>query len=131
MSELVAGIRGHAETRVCQENTAEALGSGALPVFATPSMIALMEMASQLSVQPYLEPGQGTVGVHLDVSHLAATPIGMDVRAEAELLEVDRRMLTFRVEAWAGDEKIGEGTHRRCIVYNERFMEKALAKRKA
>ncbi len=129
MSGLRPGIRGHAEAEVNETNIASALGSGALPVFATPSMIALMEAASQLAVQPYLEEGQGTVGVHLDVSHLAATPMGLRVRAESELIEIDRRMLRFKVEAWAGEEKIGEGTHTRCIIYNDRFLEKALAKK--
>ena len=89
-----------------------------------------MEKAALASVQPCLEEGQGTVGVKLDVSHLAATPVGMSVRAESELTEIDRRMLTFRVSAYAGDELIGEGTHQRCVVFNQRFMEKAQAKRK-
>lgn len=127
---LELGIKGSAETLVIHENTAAAVGSGALEVFATPSMIALMEKAALESVQPYLEPGQGTVGVKLDVSHLAATPLGMTVRAECELTAIDRRMLTFAVRAFAGDELIGEGTHQRCIVFSERFMEKALAKAK-
>lgn len=127
---LEVGIKGAAETLVVHENTAAAVGSGALEVFATPSMIALMEKAALESVQPYLEPGQGTVGVRLDVSHLAATPLGMTVRAECELTAIDRRMLTFNVRAYGGDELIGEGTHQRCIVSSERFMEKALAKAK-
>lgn len=127
---LEAGIKGFAETPVVHENTAAAVGSGALEVFATPSMIALMEKAALESVQPYLEPGQGTVGVRLEVSHLAATPLGMTVRAESELKAIDRRMLTFQVRAYAGEELIGEGTHQRCIVFNDRFMEKALAKAK-
>ena len=126
---LRAGLRGHAETRVTEENTAAALGSGALPVFATPAMIALMEQAARLSVQPFLDEGQGTVGTRLEVSHLAATPVGLSVRAESELLAVDRRKLSFRVEAWAGEEKIGEGLHERFIVDSERFLAKAEAKR--
>lgn len=127
--ELTVGIKGLAEVEVTPANTAAALGSGALPVFSTPSMIALMEKAALESVQPYLEAGQGTVGTALDVKHLAATPIGMTVRAESELTEIDRRRLVFRVEVFAGGEKIGEGTHERFVIDNERFMAKAQAKR--
>lgn len=130
MSELKVGLKGFAQVEVVRENTAAAVGSGALEVFATPSMIALMEKAALESVQPCLEEGQGTVGVKLDVSHLAATPVGMCVRAESELTGIDRRVLTFRVSAYAGDELIGEGTHQRCVVFNQRFMEKTLAKLK-
>ena len=126
---LETGLKGSAQVQVAFENTAAAVGSGALEVFATPSMIALMEKAALESVQPYLEAGQGTVGISLDVAHLAATPVGMTVRAESELTEIDGRMLSFKVAAYAGSERIGEGTHKRCIVYNERFMAKALAKR--
>lgn len=122
-------MKGSAQVEVVFENTAAAVGSGALPVFATPSMIALMEKSALEAVQPYLDEGQGTVGIHLDVSHLAATPIGMTVRAEAELVEIDRKRLVFAVRAWAGDELIGEGKHERFIVDSERFKEKALAKK--
>lgn len=124
MGELVSGIKGSAETVVVFENTAAAVGSGAMEVFSTPSMIALMEKSALDCVQPYLEPGQGTVGVHLDVSHLAATPLGVTVRAECELISVEKRMLTFSVKAFGGDKLIGEGTHKRCVIINERFMEK-------
>ena len=128
MSMLEPGIKGRAELSVVYANTAAAVGSGALEVFATPSMVALMEKAALESVQPLLEPGQGTVGTEISVSHLAATPVGMTVRAESFLEAVDGRMLTFRVRAWAGDELIGEGTHTRCIILNDRFMAKAAAK---
>ena len=115
---------------VTHENTAAVVGSGALEVFATPAMVALMEKAALESVQPYLEEGQGTVGTRLEISHLAATPVGLTVRAESELVEVDKRRLVFIVTAWAGDEKVGEGTHQRFIVNNESFLAKALANRK-
>lgn len=131
MAELYTGLRGEASTEVVFENTAAAVGSGALPVFATPSMLALMEKAALDSVQPFLEKGQGTVGTRLDVSHLAATPIGMRVRAESELMGIDRRKLTFRVRAWAGEELIGEGSHQRFIVDSERFLARALAKKES
>lgn len=124
------GIKGAAETVVVYENTAAAVGSGALEVFSTPSMIALMEKASRELVQPYLEEGQSTVGTCLEVSHVAASPIGAHIRAESTLVEIDRRMLTFEVKAYADGELIGEGRHQRCIIYAERFMEKALAKQK-
>ena len=130
MAELKIGLKGEASVEVVFENTAAAVGSGALEVFGTPSMIALMEKAALQSVQPYLDEGQGTVGLHLDVQHLAATPIGMTVRAESELEKVEGRMLFFQVRAYAGDELIGEGKHQRCIVYNDRFLAKAMAKRK-
>ena len=128
MSELFLGLKGHAETLVTEQNTAAAMGSGLLPVFATPAMLALMENAAALAVQPFLSEGQGTVGTRLEVSHLAATPIGILVRAESELIEIDRRRLRFTVRAWAGEELIGEGVHERFIIDNERFLEKALAK---
>lgn len=124
------GIKGTAETVVVYENTAAAVGSGALEVFSTPSMIALMEKASRELVQPYLEEGQSTVGTRLEVSHVAASPIGAHIYAESTLVEIDRRMLTFEVKAYADGELIGEGRHQRCIIYAERFMEKALAKQK-
>lgn len=124
------GIKGTAETVVVYENTAAAVGSGALEVFSTPSMIALMEKASRELVQPYLEEGQSTVGTRLEVSHVAASPIGARIHAESTLIEIDRRMLTFEVKAYADGELIGEGRHQRCIIYAERFMEKALAKQK-
>lgn len=128
MDALSIGLKGLTETLVTEENTAAALGSGLLPVFATPAMLALMEKAAAGSVQPYLPEGQGTVGTRLEVSHLAATPIGLSVRAESELIAIDRRKLRFSVRAWAGDELIGEGEHERFIIDNARFLEKALAK---
>jgi predicted thioesterase len=129
MNELPIGLKGQAETTVNEQNTAAAMGSGLLPVFATPAMLALMENAAATSVQPYLGEGEGTVGTRLEVSHLAATPIGLAVRAESELVAVDRRKLTFTVRAWGGEELIGEGTHQRFVIDNARFLEKALAKR--
>lgn len=130
MDALPIGLKGHAETLVTEANTAAAMGSGLLPVFATPAMLALMEKAAASSVQPFLDDGQGSVGTRLSVSHLAATPIGLPVRAESELLSVERRKLLFSVRAWAGDELIGEGEHERFLIDNARFLEKALAKKK-
>ncbi len=118
------GLRGVAETVVVHENTAAAAGSGKLEVFATPFMIALMENAALSAVQPYLDEGEGTVGVAINVTHDAPTPLGATVTAEAELTEVDRRKLVFRVTARAGEEIIGQGTHIRFAISEKHFLEK-------
>lgn len=123
------GIKGIGEVVVTEELTAMRIGSGLLPVYATPMMIALMENTAANSVQPYLEEGQGTVGTRVDVSHLAATPLGMTIRVETELTEIDRRRLVFSVHAFDDAGLIGEGTHERFIVNNEKFMLKANSKK--
>lgn len=102
MTELKTGLVGQAETLVTDSNTAAAIGSGALPVFSTPHMIALMETASMDAIAQCLEDGQGSVGVRIDVAHLAATPMGMTVRAESTLTKVEGRMLNFEVKAVGG-----------------------------
>lgn len=126
--ELRTGITGIDEIEVTQANTAEAVGSGTLPVFATPAMLASMEKAAYTSVQSYLDEGCGTVGILLNAEHLAASPIGMHVRTESELTEIDGRVLTFAVRSYAGGELIGKGVHKRCIINSERFMAKARSK---
>ena len=95
---LETGIKGHKETVVNHNNTAVFAGSGELEVFATPAMVALMEQACQESVAPLLEEGKGTVGTHLDVSHVSASPLGAHIRIESELIEIDRRRLVFTVK---------------------------------
>ncbi len=100
---LEPGLKGSAETVVVHENTAAAVGSGALEVFATPSMIGLMEKAAMDAVMPYLAEGESTVGTEIHVTHDAALPLGFPVTAEAELVEVDRRRLSFRVLARSGE----------------------------
>ena len=122
------GIIGTQTITVTQEKTAQALGSGKLPVFGTPYMIALMENTACLSVQPHLEEGQGTVGTLLNVKHVAATPVGMEVRCESKLIEIDRKRLVFEVKAYDACGLIGEGLHERFIIDNERFMQKTNAK---
>jgi predicted thioesterase len=122
------GLRAEKTEMVSGANTASAWGSGGLDVFATPAMIALMEMAALSAVDPLLPAGWSTVGIGLNVEHLAATPPGMEVRCTAELLEVEGRRLLFQVEAFDAAGKIGEGTHRRFIVENERFLKKAAEK---
>ena len=111
------------------ENTAKAMGSGTLDVFATPAMIALMEETSWRSVAPFLEEGEGTVGTELAVKHVSATPVGMKVRCESRLQEVDGRRLVFQVSAYDEAGLIGEGTHQRAIVDKARFEAKAQAKK--
>ena len=122
------GMKGRAETVVTQNNTAQAVGSGLVPVFATPYMIALMENAAVGAVQAALAPDEGTVGTRLDVTHDAATPIGMRVWAEAEVTAVEGRKLTFAVSAYDEAERIGGGTHERFIIKTERFLAKAESK---
>ncbi len=121
---LVVGIKGKDALQVVYENTAVAVGSGVLEVFATPMMIALMEKTACNSVMPYLEEGYGSVGTELNVKHVAATPIGMMVTCESELIEVDGRRLVFKVEAYDEVGLIGKGVHERFVVNNEKFQSK-------
>ena len=125
---MVIGTKGRVETVVDNSNTAKFAGSGSLDVFATPSMICLMEQAAQASVAEYLEEGKGTVGTRIAVTHDAATPLGMKVWAESELVEVDRRRLVFEVAAYDECGLIGRGTHERFIIDNEKFLAKVNAK---
>ena len=108
--------------------TAQAAGSGMLPVFGTPFMLAMMENAALSALQPFLEEGQGSVGTFLDVRHNAPTPIGMKVTAEAEIYDVNDRTVMFKVRAWDESGPIGEGTHTRAIIHNEKFLSKCNAK---
>ena len=126
---IEVGMKGRAETVVTQDNTAQAAGSGLVPVFATPCMAALMENAAVNAVQAQLAPDEGTVGTRLNVTHDAATPIGMRVWAEAEVTAVEGRKLTFAVSAYDEVEKIGGGTHERFIIKPERFLAKVQNKK--
>lgn len=126
---LSPGLVGELRLRVGPEHTAEAIGSGGVRVFSTPHMIGLMEGAAATAVQPHLGPGQTTVGTLVDIRHLAATPVGMEVVARAVLAEVDGRRLVFRVEAHDEKEKIGEGRHERFIVQLDRFLERVEQKK--
>jgi predicted thioesterase len=128
-SELLpAGLSAELTGTVDAENCASAWGSGNLPVFATPAMIALMEGASAAAVRDRLPPGWDTVGVEVRVTHLSATPLGMNVRSRGELTEVSGRRIRFTVEAWDEAGKIGEGTHTRHIIERDRFLEKTREK---
>lgn len=129
MDKLIKGIKGEAKTTVTKSNTAVAYGSGAVEVFATPAMIALMENAASNSVQDALSQGLSSVGTRLDVKHIAATPVGMVVKATSELIEIDGKRLVFKLEAFDEVDKVGEGIHERFIINLEKFMEKTKAKR--
>lgn len=126
---LTIGIKGTQTVTVSNENTAATMGSGTLAVFATPAMIALMEKTAYISVQDALDEGMGSVGTLLNVKHVAATPVGMTVTCESELVEVDGRRLVFTVKAFDEVGLIGEGTHERFIVQNEKFLAKTNAKK--
>ncbi len=123
------GITGKQTITVTKEQTACALGSGRLEVFATPAMIALMEETAWRSVEPELSEGEGTVGTRMEVSHVSATPVGMEVTCETRLTQVDRKRLVFEVKAYDAAGLIGEGMHERFIVENGRFMDRAEKKR--
>jgi predicted thioesterase len=126
---LKPGLGGEKAEAVNGGNTAESWGSGGLPVYATPSMVALMEGAAVNAVDKLLPSGWSTVGTELEVKHLSATPPGLEVRALAELLEINGRRLLFKVEAFDGAGKIGEGRHGRFIVENEGFLKKTSEKK--
>lgn len=121
---LETGLTHTSSLTVTEALTAKAMGSGDMPVLATPAMMALMENAAMLAVAPELPEGSTTVGGHIESSHLKPTPLGAEVKAEATLTKVDGRKLYFTVKAMQGDTVIGEGTHLRFIVDREKFMSK-------
>ncbi|MCA9916260.1 MAG: thioesterase family protein [Anaerolineaceae bacterium] len=125
---ITPGIKGEKTRIVTADLTAKHMGSGGLDVYATPAMIALMEGAAVTALESSLSAGQSSVGIALDVKHLAATPLGLTVRAEAEVTAVDGKRVTFAVRAWDNHELIGEGTHIRYIIDVARFMERVSAK---
>ena len=124
MSYQSPGLYAEFTHTVTDVDTASHWGSGGLPVFSTPSLVGLMESAAVIALVGHLPPGQTTVGGHIDVRHLAATPVGMTVRARAELTTVDGRKLVFKVQAWDEVELIGEADHDRFIVDEAKFMAK-------
>lgn len=126
--EITIGMKGEVSTLVEREDTASEVGSGSLLVYATPCMVALMEGAACEAIEGAIPEGQTTVGISLQLSHLSATPVGMEVRAEAEVAEIDGKIITFAVTAYDEAGKIGECTHKRCIVASQRFLDKAYAK---
>lgn len=118
------GLTYTSTTTVNQNNTANALGSGDMDVFATPAMVALMENAAMNAVAPHLEAGQTTVGTEISTSHIKASALGATITATAVLTAVEGRKLTFEVIAYEGENIIGKGSHTRFIVDRERFLAK-------
>ena len=129
-SSLEPGLHAEVEITVSEAETAAHLGSGTIPVYATPALVALMENAAVRALEGHLPPGQTTVGIRIDVRHQAATPVGMQVRAQAELTEVQGRKLSFHIQAWDEVEQIGDANHIRFIVDESSFIERTREKGK-
>jgi predicted thioesterase len=127
---LQPGLSAELKITVGEAETAAILGSGSISVYPTPALVALMENAAVRALEGHLPPGHTSVGIQIDVRHLAATPVGMQVRASAELTEVLGRKLGFRIEAWDEVERVGEASHVRFVVNEEAFMTKVNAKGK-
>jgi fluoroacetyl-CoA thioesterase len=125
---LTPGLSAEVEITVSENKTAAHLGSGSMPVYATPALVALMESTAVRALDGHLPPGQTTVGGQIDLRHLAATPVGMQVRAYAELVDVQGSKLNFRIQAWDEAEQIGEASHVRFLVDAAAFMDKASTK---
>jgi fluoroacetyl-CoA thioesterase len=128
LSGLKPGMASESSLTVDEGRTAAHLGSGTLRVFATPSMVALIEDVCRRMVEPYLAAGESTVGVSLKVRHLAPTPMGQTVRCRAEVAAVEGVVITFRAEIWDPTEKIGEAEHKRAVIEVERFLRRVEAK---
>ena len=126
--EITVGMKGEASTLVEKEDTAAEVGSGSLLVYATPCMVAMMEGAACEAIEEAIPEGSTTVGIELNIAHLAATPVGMEVRAEAEVTAVEGKVITFCVTAYDEVGKIGDGTHKRCVVNSQRFLDKTYDK---
>lgn len=126
--EIIIGMKGTAETLAEREDTAKEVGSGSLLVYATPCMVALMEGAACEAIAEALPEDKTSVGVELNIQHISATPVGLEVRAEAEVTAVEGNTITFSVAAFDEAGKIGEGTHKRVIVNQQRFLDKAYGK---
>ena len=125
---IEVGVKGEVSTLVEREDTAKEVGSGSLLVYATPCMVALMEGAACEAIAEALPEEKTSVGIELNISHLSATPVGLEVRAEAEVTAVEGSIITFAVTADDEAGKIGEGTHKRAIVSTQRFLDKTYSK---
>jgi fluoroacetyl-CoA thioesterase len=130
MNAPAPGLTAELEHTVTDEDTASKWGSGLVPVFSTPALVGLMESAAVAALIGHLSPGQTSVGGRIDVRHLAATPVGMQVRARAELTSVEGRKLFFKIQAWDEIELIGEAEHERFMVDEVRFLGRVQAKAK-
>lgn len=126
--EITVGMKGEVSTLVEREDTAYEVGSGSLLVYATPCMVALMEGAACEAIAAALPEEKSSVGVELNIRHISATPVGMEVRAEAEVTEVEKNMVTFQVTAYDEAGKIGEGTHKRAVISKQKFLDKTYSK---
>ena len=126
--EITVGMKAEVGTLVEREDTAKEVGSGDLLVYATPCMVALMEGAACEAIAEALGDTQTTVGIALNIEHTSATPVGLDVRAEAEVTAVEGKVITFAVRAFDEVGEIGHGTHKRVIVNSQKFLEKAYTK---
>ena len=126
--EITVGMKGEVGTLAEREDTAKEVGSGSLLVYATPCMVALMEGAACEAIQDALSDTQTTVGTELNIQHISATPVGLEVRAEAEVIAVEGKVITFEVKAFDEAGEIGNGTHKRVIVNTQKFLEKAYDK---
>lgn len=126
--EITVGMKGEVSTLVEREDTAKEVGSGDLLVYATPCMVALMEGAACEAIADALSDTQTSVGTGLNIEHLSATPVGLEVRAEAEVTEVSGKAITFSVRAFDEAGEIGKGTHTRVIVNSQKFLEKTYNK---
>ena len=130
--DIQPGATAEVSVTVTPDRTADAMGNTGVKVFATPFVIGLLENACAAVIHPRLPAGAGTVGTMVEMRHLAATPVGMTVRARATLLETDGRRFLFAVEAWDDEDKVAEGRHERFVVPNmEKFLERAMKKGQA
>ena len=126
--EITVGMKATVESFVEREDTAREVGSGSLLVYATPCMAALMEGAACEAIAEALKDTETTVGMELNIQHTSATPVGLDVRAEAEVTAVDGKIITFAITAFDEAGEIGNAAHKRCIVNSQKFLEKAYNK---
>ena len=126
--EITIGMRGEAFSDVERSDTAKEVGSGDLLVYATPCMVALMEGAACEAIAPAIPEDKTTVGIELNIQHTSATPVGLEVRAEAEVTAVEKNIITFQVTAYDEAGKIGEGTHKRCMITAQKFLDKTYEK---
>lgn len=126
--QIEIGMKGEASTLVEREDTAFEVGSGSLLVYATPCMVALMEGAACEAIEEALSEGQTTVGTELNIRHISATPVGLEVRAEAEVTAVEGKAITFKVTAYDEAGVIGEGEHKRFIVNSQKFLDRTYGK---
>ena len=126
--EITVGMKGEVATLAEREDTAKEVGSGSLLVYATPCMVALMEGAACEAIAQGLDESETSVGIELNIAHTAATPVGMEVRAEAEVTAVEGKILTFTIRAYDEAGEIGSGTHKRAVINAQRFLDKTYAK---